>query len=432
MILPRRAVGGLLASTLFVAGLAVASPADAARQPIRSQWYLDSSGITELHARGLDGTGVQIANIDAVPDLSVPELAGADVTVTDLCKQKLPSTHGTNTLAVMASPDYGWAPKASYHVYAAWHYSPGVDPDKWATRECPKKDGASYATLINLALDDGADIITIQVEQGGVTPTGYALVRAAEMGVPVIAAAGNDGHEINGFAGMNTIATVGAVDKAGKYATFSSWGPSLTVMAPGTGFKVLGFNDAGGYKVQGKKYGTSLSAPMVAGALALAKQAWPNANGNQLIRSMLQTAKGSGEWDQDYGWGTLNAVDLVGNDPSGLETTNPLTGRDDIPTEYNYQRYVDGLVSPSDISSYDSSYVYRGTNQLDCDHAKRCELGTSPALNSASPTPTPDRPAAAPALPRMPIGPFAVGGTLILLSVIGVVGWLLWRKRRRT
>ena len=100
---------------LAIGGLAVA-PADA-DDTIRTQWYTAPTGLDELKARGLDGTGVTIAIIDGPIDTSVPELVGADITVNDPCgapTAPAEAAHATRVASILASPDFGWAPKAKY------------------------------------------------------------------------------------------------------------------------------------------------------------------------------------------------------------------------------------------------------------------------------------------------------------------------------
>ena len=99
----------------------------------------------------------------------VPELGGAEITVRDYCKAKHSVSHrahGTNVLSLLASPDYGWAPKAEYTVYVMPLGTVESHP-----KACQRHDYDDMAWLVNKALDDGADLISIQV--GG--PVGYSL-----------------------------------------------------------------------------------------------------------------------------------------------------------------------------------------------------------------------------------------------------------------
>jgi len=119
----RRTAAAGVATVLcgVVAAWVGVSPAVGAPSKITSQPYLSVVGMADIRKQHLDGAGVTIGVIDSgVPDLSVPELAGADVTVRNPCKVgRAPDdvAHTTAVLSILASKDYGWAPKAKYLVY---------------------------------------------------------------------------------------------------------------------------------------------------------------------------------------------------------------------------------------------------------------------------------------------------------------------------
>lgn len=439
----QRALAGAVAA-LLAAGLPVISAAPAqAAGTITTQWYVKPTGLAELKAKGLDGSGLKIAIIDAAPpDLTVPELKGANVKVVSPCKDKPKKAwieHSTAVTSILASPDYGWAPKAEYTVYVR---VPKLSDDM-TDRSCVKKQADTGAYLINQALNDGADLITIQVGEMG-SIGGYELVRAALKGVPVVAAAGNNGKDYTyGTEGMNTSVGVGAVDTRNKHAKFSSWGDAITVVAPGVKISTRRYGADGRLSAVEKSQGTSFSAPIVAGALALAMQAWPEANGNQLERTLIATADRAGEEHDPYlGWGVLDARELVATDPSGQSTENPLLDKDpeESPTTQEFADYRDGITDTFYILN-DDDYVYRGDDQLICEDAPRCELGTSPRLHpsasaspsqpSASPvTSAPSTPAPAPGGPSAVI-PIAAGvAALVLLGAATGVGVMLSRRRK--
>lgn len=421
----RRTLRTVLAFLLTAAaGFGGAAPAHGA-DTIRTQPHTAVSGLDTLRASGLDGSGVKIAIIDGPADLSVPELAGADVAVKDYCKE--PSSpqhtaHGTAIASLLASPDYGWAPKASYTVY-------DLPTQQWdeLNEKCRKNQYSSYDFLINQALNDGADLITISID-AVMDASGYALARADLLGVPVLAAVGNENEDYLLSAGANLVVGVGATDLQGNRATFSDYGVGLTLMAPGTDITVREPGTGGKLtRIARNHTGTSYSAPMVTGALALAMQAWPEATGNQLLNSLLATADRDGDaWDRMTGWGSLDAVALVANDPTGLSAESPLIDKGDPdfrPTPAERSDYRDGLTDPSLLIN-DDEYVYRGEDRIIClQYPERCQLGTSPRLTS--PTPTATAPASpAPSTPAAEQAP-AVSPALIGAGVVGALGVLV-------
>lgn len=433
----RRAFAAVL-GFLFVgaAGVGGVAPAHAASK-IETQPHTAVSGLDTLRAAGLDGTGVKIAIIDGPADLSVPELDGADVTVKNYCKEPSSAAHrahGTAITSLLASPDFGWAPKASYTVYV-------IPIQQWEELNptCRKNRSYSYDFLINQALTDGADLVTISVD-GVMIAAGGALARADLLGVPVITAAGNENGDDLLSAAANLIVGVGANDLQGHRAKFSDYGVGLTLMAPGTDV-IMREADSGGKlsRITRDNSGTSFAAPMVAGALALAMQAWPEANGNQLLNSLIATADRDGDaWDRLTGWGSLDAPGLVANDPTGLSTESPLIDKGDAdfrPTPTERADYRDGLTDPSLLVN-DDGYVYRGDDKIICmQYPDRCEPGTSPRFASATPTPqdtappspAPSAPAATASDGASPalIGAGVVGG----LAVLAAAGVFLRRRR---
>jgi hypothetical protein len=228
----------------------------------------------------------------------------------------------------------------------------------------------------------------------------------------------------------NLVVGVGAVDKKNKRAKFSDWGPGLSIMAPGTDFMLREPDTSGKLTLTAKKQGTSFSAPMVSGAMALARQAWPKANGNQLARSLLYTATRPTEYfDQTTGWGTLNATKFIAFDPSAMSADAPLKEKNpaESPTPQHWEDYTEGMALPDNVSANDQDYVYRGDSTVACESAPRCELGTSPRLATASPKPSSN--AASPA-GSPPVVPLIIGGiAIVVLLGVGVVVVLARRRK---
>lgn len=435
MRLVRLALAVLLAAQ--VALLAGSTPAQAA-DTIRDQWYVKPTGLAALKAKGLNGAGLTIAVIDGgVPDLTVPELRGIQVKkVVKPCTDK-PSAfdreHTTNVSSLLASPDYGWAPKAQYLFYVkVTKEAPDIDD-----RSCVDDRTYTYAWAVNDAINRGADLITIQILSTGGAELDFALIRAAEKGIPVICGMGNDNkREFAVIGSRNLVVGVGASDASNRRVTFSSWGPGLSLIAPGTGIVTRGLDTSGKLSQIRKWYGTSYSAPMVAGAMALAMQAWPNAHGNQLVRSMLVTATRPGNsYSEDIGWGSLNAAKFVAYNPSKLSKESPLKQKSstETPTPQDYRDYVDGMVLPDDIAENDTEYVYRGDVPVACKVAHHCEFKTSPQLASASPSPAPEDSSAAQPNTKPPyLVMLIAGGVVVLIAIAVTVVVTLRRQRART
>ena len=147
-----------------------------------------------------------------------------------------------------------------------------------------------------------------------------AYRRAVEADALLIWAAGNAGFpNVEIRAGLpyyfpelesNWIAVV-SVDQALERSWFSSAcgvAAQWCLAAPGSGIYSTVPVDS-----YGNKSGTSMATPHVSGAVAIAKQMFPDATGEQLKSVVLQTATDIGDpgIDAIYGWGFLNLGNLV-------------------------------------------------------------------------------------------------------------------------
>ncbi len=175
---------------------------------------------------------------------------------------------------------------------------------------------ADIAKAFDLAVQNGARVINLSMAFP-INPTfASAIDKATAAGVVVVIAAANEGGpepfssaliavkpEAHGL-----VIIAGATNNAGTdLASFSNRagsGASFYLAAVGEGMKVY---DRNGTLLSGG-LGTSLSAPAIAGAVALLAQAFPNLTGKQIVDLLLSTAtdKGDPGTDKIYGRGFLN------------------------------------------------------------------------------------------------------------------------------
>ena len=141
-----------------------------------------------------------------------------------------------------------------------------------------------------------------------------------QLGIVPVFSAGNSGpwKETIGFPGgfPETIA-IGATDSDDEIASFSSRGPVLrggtplskpNIAAPGV--DVYSGNLSGGYV---KMSGTSMSAPHVAGVIALMLQAFPDLGVESIEEILEETAKDLGDvgFDYKFGHGRVDALAAI-------------------------------------------------------------------------------------------------------------------------
>jgi subtilisin family serine protease len=152
---------------------------------------------------------------------------------------------------------------------------------------------------------------------GQTAVTTRAANRAAELGVVVVNAAGNErdsawGHIIAPADGFEVIAC-GAVDTLGAISSFSSPGPTYDgrikpeVCALGVDDR-LATSETGGNNGYSNASGTSFSTPLVAGAVALLLEVHRDWTPAQVRQALLTTAGSSQNPNNDYGWGIVDAA----------------------------------------------------------------------------------------------------------------------------
>ena len=118
---------------------------------------------------------------------------------------------------------------------------------------------------INWAIEHKIDIINMSF---GTEENNFALRNAIRQahkaGIIMVASAGNNGKSLEYPAAYKEVISVGAIDKNGKLADFSSRGKGLDTVAPGVKIKSTWLNNS--YRVLD---GTSMAAAHISGLYAL-------------------------------------------------------------------------------------------------------------------------------------------------------------------
>jgi subtilisin family serine protease len=160
--------------------------------------------------------------------------------------------------------------------------------------------GRGDVDVINLSL--GSDMHSPAIQQ--------ACERAAAAKVPVVAAAGNSGNQINWPGRLPCVICVGAVDKNRQIATFSCRGPEMDIAAPGV--QILSTFLNGSYAMLS---GTSMAAPWVAAVIALMIAAdYTIDRGIDALLKRLRDAsvdEGAPGHDYYFGWGLVTPSKAV-------------------------------------------------------------------------------------------------------------------------
>jgi subtilisin family serine protease len=289
------------------------------------------------------GAGATVAVIDTgvvrVSELGVPNTDGiadllpareyvavAPVTAEDGSQWSVPHDdvgHGTHVASTIAQ-------RADNQVGSA-----GVAPEATILpiRALGQQGGDSthLADAIRYAADQGADVINMSWG----SPLYAAVIDeacqyAADRGVVLVAAAGNDGSSryLSYPGALDTVLSVGAVGPDGFVADYSNRGPELDVVAPGGAYYdwdrnglydgvlaetwalwvgVEGVAD-GAYVLDYFQVGTSMAAATVSGVAALLVA--QGADRDTVLQALTSTAVDLGEPGVDtvYGHGLVDAA----------------------------------------------------------------------------------------------------------------------------
>ena len=375
------AVGALAAGIVSIP----AAPANAADTiTAADQPYFAYYGLDRARAKGYTGEGVTIAMIDGKVDTSVPELAGADITVKIPCtinSTPVVENHGTGVASILVSSAYGIAPNATLLAYQMNLGANGDTPGQ----DCLDSGNAVRSEgvwLFNQAMNDGAQIINLSASsEDGSDSMKWTVARAMSSGVIIVAAAGNDGKNNDALSMSKWSGVVGvtAISTDGARQDYSSWGQGVVTTSIGGPVMFRNLQTGASDSV----FGTSVASPIVAGVLALAKQRWPEATSNQLLQLLVKTGLNPDHgWNKYTGFGGIDPGAMLNTDPSQFPDENPLAQKQggSSPTPEEVQQYADGVVDPTEIVN-DSSYTYRGLDEsklTDGLNVYPTHLGTSP------------------------------------------------------
>jgi serine protease len=201
-----------------------------------------------------------------------------------------------------------------YDIEQAIRYAMGMSND---ARRTP----AQTANIINLSL--GGPTISNSFRQ--------LMQEAYNRNIFVVAAAGNEGSGAPSYpAALDTVISVAAVDINHQRATYSNYGPTISIAAPGGDdtpdingdgqpdkiFSTIGDDSLGNtLYLYADMMGTSMAAPHVAGIIALMKAVNPGLTTAQFT-SLLQSGRittdlGRSGRDDYYGYGLIDAYRAV-------------------------------------------------------------------------------------------------------------------------
>lgn len=225
--------------------------------------------------------------------------------------------HGMQVLSCIGSnvPDkmVGTAPKANF-----WLISSEDESSEYPIEEANWVRAAEFADSV------GTDIITSSLGYtnfdditlshkykdmtGKVAISSIAATKAAEKGIIVLVAAGNDGNNkwkyIASPGDADKVLTIGGVNYSREHVSFSSYGPSYDKrtkpdLVARASYVYVADEDNGFTRADG----TSFATPIMAGAVACLLQANPGKSINEIIEALRKSGDHSHDPNNTYGHG---------------------------------------------------------------------------------------------------------------------------------
>jgi len=197
-----------------------------------------------------DYKGYDVANGDS--DVNPPSSAGTNS----------PWVHGTHCAGIAsASTNNGIG-------MAGIGYNCSIIPVKCTPNSSAGNTLSAAYEGVAYAMNAGANVISMSFGSSGSSLTGQNIINAAyAQGITLLAAAGNDNSTAQFYpAAYPQVISVGATDVSDQKASFSNYGTTIDVMAPGVG---IYSTFSGATNAYGSLSGTSMACPLTAGLCGL-------------------------------------------------------------------------------------------------------------------------------------------------------------------
>lgn len=348
-------------------------------------WNHESNGVSD----GINGEGINVAVLDTGIDLDHPDLTGSIgaginfVAVTnpagrikspaDPLKFDDDNGHGTHCAGIIAAEEANPSQGAIGVARGATVHPVKVLDSRGSGLTSYLVKGIEWCTdtYLDSNLDPIVDVISMSLSSSYPDPAvKTACDNAANKGIILVAAAGNDGDgdvdtdEIEYPASFDSVISVGAADLFYNIAGFSSSSPYVDISAPGV--NIWSTYIGGGYST---KSGTSMAAPHIAGTVALMlKKGISTSN----IKSALQTtahdigptgtdsASGAGFVDAllAVGWSDVYSPMIIDWEATAGENTATVTFYTDEFANARIEYYEDGAPETTFFSSWTSGLIF--------------------------------------------------------------------------
>jgi len=331
---------------VVAAGVVLVPATPASADSIRDQqWYLGTLGVAAAHAI-TRGEGVTVAVVDSGvaadhPDLTGRVLPGIVARTNSGDGQQDAAGHGTAMAAVIAG--HGHGPGNASGVL-------GIAPDARILpvdiNDVDPRNGAYpdvVARGIDFAVEHGAKVINASIGVASNENLRNAVRRALDADVVVVASVGNAKDGVGTMAApvlYDGVLAICAYDRQGNHPEFSlpaQGTRELTICAPGV--DGVSAQPDGTYRTG--RFGTSFSAAVVSGVVALIRSKYPDLPAYEVANRLTATAidRGAPGRDELFGFGNVNLGGALTAQVAPTTSPSPWVRRSASPS-------ASGAVSP--------------------------------------------------------------------------------------
>lgn len=267
-------------------------------QYFSTQYHHGLIGTAEAWDITMGSPDVHVAILDDGFDTKHPELVGRFTAAMNTAPQFSIEEHGTHVAGIVGATannglmGAGVAPKTGMYLVDVFNGDDAYLSDIVA--------GIEYAVA------NDADIISMSL--GGPFYSEIlddAVQTAHNEGLVILAASGNESTSLISYpAGFDNVLSVGSTNRSDAVSTYSNWGETLDLVAPGE--SIYSTTPNSGFL---RMSGTSMATPVVAGVAALIKAQNPHFTNTDIENQLLATTKDLGVtgWDSKSGYGRVDA-----------------------------------------------------------------------------------------------------------------------------
>lgn len=285
------------------------------------QWFLPKIKASEAWDINPGSVDVKIAVVDNAidtnhEDLAANMIAGFDVADNDNNPNPPNASfdHGTHVAGILSA-----VTNNAIGIAAAANNRVKIIPVK-ATSDLSNNRfiDAGFEGIV-WAVNNGADVISLSWGGGGYSQAEQDVINYAyNNGVLVIAAAGNENNAIASYpAAYEHVISVAALDDTDTKSSFSSFGATVDISAPGRAIlSTLPFNTYGSFS------GTSMATPLVASCAGYLMSCFPSLSPDSIEVILKRTADNIESLNPSYngqlGAGRVNLLKAVSCQNSAL------------------------------------------------------------------------------------------------------------------